>query len=215
MPQKLSRDVDLDTLPLVAFNKAVLNWTKASEVQKKWLNLQAFLFAPLTTLLVTYSWQLFLHPRHILRTKRFFEALSISIRVALIVFLSRALSANFSSTLAAYTLYNFVGGSYIFVNFALSHTHLPVAKQDDNVHWLEFASVYTINITPNPLVNWWMGYLNYQIEHHLFPTMPQYRFVQLAPRIKKLFEQNGLKYDCRGYWGAMWDTFSNLHHVGN
>lgn len=25
------------------------------------------------------------------------------------------------------------------------------------------------------MVNWWMSYLNFQIEHHMFPSMPQFR----------------------------------------
>jgi hypothetical protein len=37
----------------------------------------------------------------------------------------------------------------------------------------------------------------------------------IAPRVKALFEKHGLVYDVRPYWGAMWDTFANLHEVGH
>merc|ERR1711871_295806 len=60
-PQKLKHDVDLDTLPLVAFNRKVVksdNW---------WLRMQGHLFAPVTCLLVALGWQLYLHPRHSIR----------------------------------------------------------------------------------------------------------------------------------------------------
>merc|ERR1711879_1016740 len=30
------------------------------------------------------------------------------------------------------------------------------------------------NVGPNIAVNWIMGYLNFQIEHHLFPGMPNF-----------------------------------------
>lgn len=110
----------------------------------------------------------------------------------------------------------FFGGSYIFVNFAVSHTHLDVVDAKDKATtWAEYASDYTINCTNNIFVNWWMAYLNFQIEHHLFPAMPQYRFATLSPRIQKFMAQHGLKYDCRGYFAALKDTFVNLHTVAN
>ncbi len=82
--------------------------------------------------------------------------------------------------------------------------------------WVRFASIYTINICPGPFgfVNWWMGYLNYQIEHHLFPSMPQFRQPAISPRVRKFFVEHGLVYDQRPYWSAMGDTFKNLHTVG-
>ena len=39
-----------------------------------------------------------------------------------------------------------------------------------------------------------MAYLNFQIEHHLFPTMPRYRYPQLVPKIKALASRHGIEY---------------------
>ena len=63
-------------------------------------------------------------------------------------------------------------------------------------------------------VTWWMSFLNFQIEHHLFPSMPQFRHPLISPRVKLLFEKHGLPYDNRPYTQALWDTFANLHAVG-
>ena len=60
-----------------------------------------------------------------------------------------------------------------------------------NENWITYASHYTMNVNNNPITNWWMSYLNFQIEHHLFPSMPQFRFPTLAPRVKVLFERHG------------------------
>jgi len=38
------------------------------------------------------------------------------------------------------------------------------------------------------------GYLNYQIEHHLFPELPPSQYVKLQPRVKALCEQYGIPY---------------------
>jgi acyl-CoA 6-desaturase (Delta-6 desaturase) len=74
-----------------------------------------------------------------------------------------------------------------------------------------------MNVSPGPLkwVDWWMSYLNYQIEHHLFPSMPQFRHPIISPRVKALFEKHGLKYDQRSYVEAMTATFQNLHNVSH
>ena len=41
---------------------------------------------------------------------------------------------------------------------------------------------------------WIWGGMQYQIEHHLFPTMPRYRYPSLVPKIRALAERHGLEY---------------------
>lgn len=38
------------------------------------------------------------------------------------------------------------------------------------------------------------GYLNYQIEHHLWPDLPPLRYRELQPRVKALCEEHGIPY---------------------
>lgn len=206
-PQKLKHDVDLDTLPLVAFNRKVVksdNW---------WLRMQGHLFAPVTCLLVALGWQLYLHPRHSIRRGAHMELFWYAARYLCWSFAFSHFSV--CGSLAAYFFYNWVGASYIFCNFAVSHTHRDVVEPDAHVNWVVYSSNHTTNCSNHWFVNWWMAYLNFQIEHHLFPSMPQYRHVKIAPRVKALFEKHGLVYDVRDYWTAIADTMSNLHEVGN
>lgn len=48
--------------------------------------------------------------------------------------------------------------------------------------------------TSDFFTEWLWGGMQYQLEHHLFPTMPKYRYAALAPRVKQFAEQNGLLY---------------------
>jgi len=215
-PQKLKHDVDLETLPFLAFNEAILGGKGAKNpFVRAWIPLQAYLFAPVTCLLVTLSWQFVLHPRYMYRMKKYLEMFWIALRFALLFAFKTYVGASWGRFWAGYLLAYLLGGSYIFVNFALSHTHLDVVAADQHPHWVEYSAKYTVNIAPSWAVDWWMGYLNFQIEHHLFPSMPQYRFARLAPQIKALFERHGLAYDVRSYFGAMADTFGNLNRVGD
>jgi len=206
-PQKLKHDVDLDTMPLVAFNSAVArgsNW---------WLRMQGYLFGPVTCLLVALGWQFYLHPRHSLRAGKHDELFWYGVRYLLWSFAFSDFSVKYA--ILAYLFYNWVGASYIFMNFAVSHTHRDVVNPDDHVTWVHYASNHTTNCSNHWFVNWWMAYLNFQIEHHLFPAMPQYRHAIIAPRVRELFEKHGLVYDDQGYFRAMAITMKNLHQVGN
>jgi len=202
-PQKLEHDVDLNTLPLVAFNQQIAK--KATGLNRIWLRFQAFLFAPVVVTLVVLFWVFFLHPRWIIRRKMYLEGVCVTLRALFVI-------KFFSPTI--FLANTCVGAMYIFINFALSHTHTAAVPSDEFPNWVSYASNHTINIQQSWWCDWWMGYLNFQIEHHLFPTMPQYRQKQISPRVKALFEKHGLKYEVRSYWQALWDTAKNLHTVG-
>ena len=40
--------------------------------------------------------------------------------------------------------------------------------------------------------------MQYQLEHHLFPTMPRYYYPKLRPILKKFSEANGLPFKVSG-----------------
>eukprot|EP00298_Acanthocystis_sp_HF-20_P027031 c493_g1_i2.p1 GENE.c493_g1_i2~~c493_g1_i2.p1 ORF type:complete len:442 (+),score=139.32 c493_g1_i2:36-1328(+) len=228
-PQKLQHDVDLDTLPLVAFNSAILNNrffnVSKSPILRVWLRFQGALFIPISCLLVALGWQFFLHPRHIYRLltsprsskqNRMFALLEATMLVLRFYLMFGVVfsSYSWSSAIGCFLFYDFIGASYIFTNFSLSHTHLPVSDANSYLHWVDYASKHTINITPGIICTWWMAYLNFQIEHHLFPSMPQFRHPKISPLVREMFENNGLVYDSRPYFSTLGTTLKNLNTVG-
>jgi len=48
--------------------------------------------------------------------------------------------------------------------------------------------------TSDFFTEWLWGGMQYQLEHHLFPTMPKYKYRAVAPLVKKFAEENGLSY---------------------
>jgi fatty acid desaturase len=99
-------------------------------------------------------------------------SLTVSHGVSLTVPLSRY---GLAGALGLYLLTFAAACNYIFINFSVSHTHLPVSAASDYLHWVVYSAVHTTNIKNTALCNWWMSYLNFQIEHHMFPSMPQFR----------------------------------------
>lgn len=128
MPQKLGHDVDLNTLPLVAFTEKVAK--RLGMGLKMWIRLQAVMFPLLTTVLVALGWQYYLHIRHIIRVKNWSEMASIIARHAIWTALVTSQFGLAQSTLL-FLAFDWVGSNYIFINFAVSHTHLDVVPKED------------------------------------------------------------------------------------
>eukprot|EP00030_Apusomonadida_sp_AF-17_P001838 a201_582.p1 GENE.a201_582~~a201_582.p1 ORF type:complete len:418 (+),score=145.36 a201_582:45-1256(+) len=207
-PQHLKHDVDLQTLPLIAFHKKV-----AAKGSRLWLRWQAYLFSPVITFLVAFGWQFFLHPRFCLRAKKYDELAFFALRYALIGYFIVP-DLGLGTTVAMYLLASAFGGAYIFTTFSVSHTHKPAVEADSHRDWVAYAADHTTNITPHWFTTWFMGLLNFQIEHHLLPSMPQHRFPEIAPRVRAFIEAHGMTYDCRGFFETLAVTFKNLDHVG-
>ncbi len=150
MPQKLGYDVDLNTLPLVAFSQKVIK--RISSLHKLWIAAQAPLFPIITTSLVAAGWQFYLHPRFVLRKKEWREAAMMILRYVAWHFLFTT-QYGLKNSILIYLAYNWVAANYIFINFAVSHTHLDVvAKEDTQVGklshaWLHFANFSVLSFS--------------------------------------------------------------------
>lgn len=50
--------------------------------------------------------------------------------------------------------------------------------------------------------------MQYQLEHHLFPTIPRYKYRHLVPLVKKFAEDNGIEYRATGQWEIIKDNIN-------
>ena len=66
-----------------------------------------------------------------------------------------------------------VVGVYLGCTFAPNHKGMPVLPADARIDFLRRQVLMSRNIISNRLTTFAMGGLNYQIEHHLFPSMPR------------------------------------------
>jgi hypothetical protein len=62
----------------------------------------------------------------------------------------------------------------------------------------------TRNMRPGLFIDWLWGGLNYQIEHHLFPTMPRHNLGRVMPMVKAFCAENELPYMVSGIGGGEW-----------
>jgi fatty acid desaturase len=77
-----------------------------------------------------------------------------------------------------------VFGMYMGASFAPNHKGMPILPRDSKVDFLRRQVLTSRNIKGGFVMDVFMGGLNYQIEHHLFPNMPRPHLKE-AQRIAK------------------------------
>jgi fatty acid desaturase 2 (delta-6 desaturase) len=152
---------------------------------------------------VVLRWTFYLHPKYCWIKKNYFELLCILLHFTPV---ARIGIANF-------LLAKWLWSMKMFGIFSLSHTHLEATEEPK--HWVEYAFCNTININSSPFMDWWMGFLNFQIEHHLFPTMPEFRNPMVKERVKEFAKEFGLPYKELSFSQAVVHTLGNLQNVSD
>ena len=83
----------------------------------------------------------------------------------------------------------------IIPNHDSFETHANITTDMKNTDWGEFQVRNSGNFaTDNYLVNYCFGGINYQIEHHLFPTICHVHFPQIQEIVKKTCEEFDIPY---------------------
>ncbi|XP_038147223.1 acyl-CoA Delta-4 desaturase-like [Cyprinodon tularosa] len=124
------------------------------------------------------------------------------------------------------TLYGFFGSVAVimFVRFLESHwfvwvtqmNHLPMnIDHEKRRDWLTMQLQATCNIDQSFFNDWFSGHLNFQIEHHLFPTMPRHNYHLAAQRVRALCDKHGIPYQKKSLWRGMTDIVSSLKTSGD
>jgi fatty acid desaturase len=85
-------------------------------------------------------------------------------------------------------------GLYLGCSFAPNHKGMPVLAAADRSDFLRRQVLTSRNVHGNWLTDLALGGLNYQIEHHLFPSMPRPNLRRSQPLVRAFCQQQGLPY---------------------
>ncbi|XP_006269927.2 acyl-CoA (8-3)-desaturase [Alligator mississippiensis] len=93
--------------------------------------------------------------------------------------------------------------------------HIPMhIDYDQNMDWVSTQVQATCNVHQSLFNDWFTGHLNFQIEHHLFPTMPRHNFWKAAPLVKSLCAKHGVEYKTKTLLTAFADILHSLKDSG-
>ena len=107
-----------------------------------------------------------------------------------------------------------VRGLYLGAVFAPNHKGMRIIRRGENVSFLERQLATARNIRPGILADNLMGGLNYQIEHHVFPTVPRPRLRALRGIVKPFCEEHGLSYYETSFGGSAREIYQFFDTTG-
>ncbi|GIJ54471.1 delta fatty acid desaturase [Virgisporangium aurantiacum] len=105
-------------------------------------------------------------------------------------------------------------GLYLGCSFAPNHKGMPILAADDRSDFLRRQVLTSRNVRGTWLVDLALGGLNYQIEHHLFPSMPRPNLRRSQPIVRAFCEQRGVSYCETTLLRSYSQALHHLHDVG-
>ena len=105
-------------------------------------------------------------------------------------------------------------GLYMGASFAPNHKGMAILAPRSTVDFLRRQVMTSRNIRGGRLVDFAMGGLNYQVEHHLFPSMPRPNLRRAQPVVKAFCERNGIHYTETGLFASYRIVVRYLNRVG-
>ena len=105
-------------------------------------------------------------------------------------------------------------GLYAGTVFAPNHKGMPIVGPTSTLTYLERQVVTARNVRGHPVTDWWYGGLNYQIEHHLFPTLPRNRLHDAQTIVRSFCADHGVPYCETTLWRSYRAVFASLHDTG-
>jgi len=131
--------------------------------------------------------------KHLLRTRPPYRGLELALLLLRpAAFLAAlALVLPWPSVVVAFVVAHLSLGAYFGSIFAPNHKGMPLAPDGD---YFRRQVVTARNVRVSRLPELWFIGLNYQIEHHLFPTLPRNSLRRARPIVRGFCEARGVAY---------------------
>ena len=110
-------------------------------------------------------------------------------------------------------VHHILTGLYVSATFAPNHKGMLMTDDSSKIDFLSQQVLTSRNVRPSPTNDMLYGGLNYQIEHHLFPTMPRHNLSKARPIIMDFCRRNGISYHETGLIQSHREILQYLHQV--
>ncbi|WP_347728814.1 acyl-CoA desaturase [Streptomyces sp. CAU 1734] len=113
-------------------------------------------------------------------------------------------------------LHQMLLGLHLGMAFAPNHKGMAMPDPRSAQRWghLRRQVLTSRNIRRGALTDWFLGGLNYQIEHHLFPSMPRPHLRLAQPLVRAHCRALSVPYTETGFAESYRQALAHLHEVG-
>jgi fatty acid desaturase len=212
-PNQEGKDPDIASGVLV-FAEGGGEGLSRTGVRRLWTRLQAFVFFPLLLLE-----GLHLHVasvRALAGPRARYRRLEISLFTVHVIgyFGTLFVVLTPGQAVAFIAVHQGLFGLYMGCSFAPNHKGMPVLSADDAMDFLHRQVLTSRNVAGGRLVDGILGGLNYQIEHHLFPSMPRPSLRRAQPLIRRFCAKHAIAYTQTNLFDSYRQALRHLHKVG-
>jgi len=215
----LDADPDVDNLPLFVWSEHDIHRIPTvGGLAEYIIPYQQYYFLAFTPLLkLIWCLQSFLFTRNVegqngsYMRSLMYERVTLGIHWSWVAF-TMYMCGSFTAALLFFVISEFIGGAGIALVVFMNHyaceqlLHADGKKAD----FLALQLGTTRNMNPGVLVDWFAGGLNYQIEHHLFPTMPRHNLSKAKPAVEEFCRVHNIHYDTLSFWGCIVEVHKKL-----
>ncbi|GAA1412860.1 hypothetical protein GCM10009614_24510 [Glutamicibacter uratoxydans] len=112
-----------------------------------------------------------------------------------------------------------VFGVYMGASFAPNHKGMPMVPKDAKIDFFSRQVLTSRNIMgksnfSNGLLTCFYGGLNYQVEHHLFPSMPRANLAAVSKIVREYCNEHQIPYTVASVRGSYGQVIRYLNKVG-
>lgn len=116
--------------------------------------------------------------------------------------------------LVFFIIHKIATGLYLGSVFAPNHKGMLIVEHDSTMDFLHRQVLTSRNVYSHPVLDFWYGGLNYQIEHHLFPAMPRSSLAEAQRIIRSYCDKHAISYHETGMARSYREILSYLHEIG-
>jgi fatty acid desaturase len=210
-PNHEDSDPDID-IPVLAFSRAQAGLKSGVT---RWVSkYQAFLFFPLllteAVMLRISSFEAVL--RREVKSFRLEGVLLLANTIGYLAAVFLVLSPG--KAVLFIVVHQGVMGVYLGCSFAPNHKGMPIMDKDEKLDHLRKQVLTSRNVRGGLWVDYLLGGLNYQIEHHLFPHMPRPNLRRAQPIVAEFCARIGVSYSQCGLMKSYGYVLRHLHDAG-
>lgn len=194
-------DPDISTTPILFWSEKLVERDHLEDLPRWMLRNQAILYWPILCMART-SWllqsiQFQMQPRNPHFTSAILyisELAGLFVHYALYFLLVAriAMTGSLWTALLFHVVSQACGGLFLGVVFSVGHNAMDVFTEAEmrSLDFIRLQVRTTRNVNPHWFTDWFCGGLNYQVEHHIFPSIPRHHL----PALSRMFREFCLKH---------------------
>jgi acyl-lipid Delta6-acetylenase / acyl-lipid (9-3)-desaturase len=219
-------DPDIDTLPILAWSLKMAEQAKNNPTARFLIRWQAVFYFPVL-LFARLAWAqqswVFVwggagqHSVKCASKDRLHMKFPMLERICLILHYAWILAIMYHmplfNALAFFVVSQTSCGLMLALVFGLGHNGMAVYPAEQRPDFWKLQVTTTRNVTSNLFTDWFCGGLQYQVDHHLFPSLPRHNLGKVHKLVESFCKEHGVTYHEADMFVGTWEVLTHLGDV--